>query len=177
MKKILILIVLIGFNNFSKSQSIEVKNAEENLLHLFNRKLSLKLNTVEFSKKPFRRLYYYGYKLSESDSLIWNSYNDQNLIMDSLAKDCMRKSIDSISKLGNKRLIKNESITYIPVIIFYNNVTEKDFYNDSVSIGPMFDLFGFGKDENFNAEPIFRITKPLKIVLPKQKPYLKIKQE
>ena len=160
-----------------KSQNIEVNKAEETLVDLFTRKLFLKLKTVEFSKKPFRKLYYYGYKVSDSDSLIWHSYNYRNLIMDSLAKDCMKESFDSISKFGLKKLIKNEATTYIPVMIFSNNIAEKDYYNDSLSVGPMFDLFGFGKDENFIAEPVYRITKPLKIVLPEQKPYFNVKHK
>lgn len=158
----------------SAAQGTTVKKAEESFVDFFGWSLFKNLGTVSLSEGSFRKLFYFSYQVVGIDSISWISHNYHNQLIDSIAYKAFTESVDSIKKTGIISLIRNEERTYIPVFIFYNN-TSQNINNDSVSITPMDILFSWGKNENLNPEPIYRITNPFIFRLPKPNAYLRKK--
>lgn len=176
MKKTILLInFIICLSAQLMSQTIETGEAEANFTNIFGRSFSSKLNTVPLAKSPFKKLFYYSYKVVEKDSVTWQSYNDQNHLMDSIAHVSFMEAIDSMRNKGTICLLKNENTTYIPVFLFYK-ITDTGIFDDSVSISPMQLLFGWGFNEKNKPEAIYRISKPFILRLPKQENYFNKKQ-
>jgi hypothetical protein len=170
MKKLLLLNlgIIIFFN--ASTQNVEIRKAEESFINLLGQKLFSKLNNTTLSDIPYKKLYYYSYQVFDDDSIIWFSYNNEEKLIDSFAKNVFLETIDSIKKNGTLSLLRNNAKTYIPLYIFYKTHYKEPF-DDKVSITPTEIVFGWGKDENMEPQAIYRISKPFIFKLPKSKPY------
>ena len=169
-KKLLLLSLCVSFFLQANTQDLAIKRAEEDFINLLGQRLYSKLNLATLAISPFKKLYYYSYQIIENDSVKWFSYNNDDNLIDSIAKTAFVEAVDSITKRGTLKLLKNNAKTYIPLFIFYK-IHYKEPFDDKVSIAPTEIVFGWGKDEKLEPETIYRITRPFIFKLPESKPY------
>ena len=156
----------------ANGQSDMVNKAEQNFRKDFMKTLSDKLNNIPLGDKPFSKLIYYSYKIINEDSIKWSGFNYQNKLIDSIVYLAFNSVIDSFNKIGNIELLKNNSMTFIPVIILYKVYAANGMFTDKVSIGHMVDAFSWERSEFLDPEAVNRVYSPTIFRLPKSKKYV-----